>query len=68
MGLWHLDKKESYLNILNTELLIAFVFLHWFFPYCSASSQLIFKNVLLESPKKHDQTSINLINIFDFIW
>ena len=42
-------------------------FLYWFFPYCSQSSQLIFKNLILKFLKKHDETSINLTTIFDFI-
>ena len=47
-------KNESYHNSLNTELLIVFLFLYWFFPYLSilfAIEPTNIKNVLLEFPK-----------------
>ena len=45
-------KYNSYLNTLNTELWWSCsFFLYWFFPYCSQSSQLLLKNLILEFPK-----------------
>ena len=60
------DEILRYLfQILATPLDCVF-FLYWFFPYCSQSSQLILKNLILKFLKKHE-TSINLTTIFDFI-
>ena len=39
--------------------------MYWFFPYCSQLSQQIFKTSRVA--ENHDQISINLTNVFDFL-
>ena len=52
---------------MNTELgwLCSF-FMYWSFPYCPQLCQLTYKHLNLEFAKKHDQSSVNLTNVFDF--
>ena len=59
---------ESYHNTLNTKLLIVFLFLVLIlFILFITEPLLILKNLIREFPKKHDQTSITLTVIFDYI-
>ena len=59
-------KHESYYNTLNTELCwLCFCFSYWLFLYCSQSSQLIWKNIILEFSK--NMIISPLIWVFDFI-
>ena len=67
MDLWHLDNIKVIITIWMLSCWLCSFFLYWFFLYCSQSSQLIFKNLILKFPKIHDQNSINLTDIFDFI-
>ena len=56
-------KNESYHNSLNTELLILFLFLYWFFPYLSilfAIEPTNIKNGLLEFPKNFLVNKVSL--------
>ena len=48
-------------------MLIVFLFLHLFFPYSLQWSQLILKKSYSQISKKHDEITINLTNVFNFI-
>ena len=52
MVLWHVNNMKVILTCWRLNwMLIVFFFLYWFFPYCSQSSQLIWKNLILKFSK-----------------
>ena len=58
---------ETYLNTLNTELCWLYsLFLYWFFHIVQVEPTHLRKLYSWIS-EKHDQTSINLTNVFDFV-
>ena len=67
MDLWHLYNIKVIITLWTLSCWLCSFFLYWFFPYCSQSSQLILKNLIFKFLKIHDQTSINLTDMFHFI-
>ena len=68
MDQWHLDNMEVIITLWTMNNWLCSFSLHWYFLYCSQWSQVILKNLILEFPKKkHDQTTIDLTDNFEFI-